>query len=48
VMTPARAGEGLAKAIAGARVVAIAGCGHNVMAEKPDEVLDAMVEFLRS
>ena len=48
VMTPARAGEGLAKAIAGARVVTIAGCGHNVMAEKPDEVLDAMVAFLRS
>jgi pimeloyl-ACP methyl ester carboxylesterase len=46
VMTPARSGEALAKAIAGARVVTIAGSGHNVMAEKPDEVLDALVAFL--
>jgi len=46
VMTPARSGEALAKTIAGARVVTIAGSGHNVMAEKPDEVLDALVAFL--
>ncbi|MBI4293724.1 MAG: alpha/beta hydrolase [Betaproteobacteria bacterium] len=47
VMTPARSGRDLAKAVAGARVVEIAGAGHALMAEKPDEVLDALVPFLR-
>jgi len=46
VMTPARSGRELAKAIRGARVVEIAGSGHALMAEKPDEVLDALAEFL--
>ena len=45
-MTPARSGRDLAKAVAGARVVEIAGSGHALMAEKPDEVLDALVDFL--
>jgi len=47
VMTPARAGRELAGAIEGARVVEVAGSGHALMAEKPDEVLDALIEFLR-
>ena len=46
VMTPARSGWELAKAIRGARVVEISGSGHALMAEKPDEVLDALIEFL--
>jgi pimeloyl-ACP methyl ester carboxylesterase len=46
VMTPARSGRELAKAIKGARVVEVAGSGHALMAEKPDEVLDALVVFL--
>ena len=46
VMTPPRAAQALAKAISGARTVTIPGAGHNLMAEKPDEVLDAMVAFL--
>jgi len=46
VMTPARSGEALARTIAGARVVTLAGCGHNVMGEKPDEALDAIIAFL--
>ena len=46
VMTPARSGRELAKAIKGVRVVEVAGAGHALMAEKPDEVLDALIAFL--
>ncbi len=45
-MTPAKAGRKLAEAIADARVEVIAGCGHMMMAEKPDETLDALKTFL--
>jgi pimeloyl-ACP methyl ester carboxylesterase len=47
-MTPARAGRDLAKAVPHAIVKSLDGCGHNLMGEKPDEVLDALVEFLRA
>lgn len=47
LMTPARAAQEMAKAIPDARVVMIAGSGHNLMAEKPDEVLDTLIAFLR-
>jgi pimeloyl-ACP methyl ester carboxylesterase len=46
-MTPARAAENLAKAIPGAKTVTLEGSGHNLMGEKPDEVLDLLAEFLR-
>jgi pimeloyl-ACP methyl ester carboxylesterase len=46
LMTPVRAAQDIAKAIPGARVVALADCGHNLMAEKPDEVLDTLIAFL--
>jgi pimeloyl-ACP methyl ester carboxylesterase len=46
VMTPPRAARELARALKEARVVEIAGSGHALMAEKPDEVLDALREFL--
>jgi pimeloyl-ACP methyl ester carboxylesterase len=45
-MTPRRAAQDLIKAINGARVVEIEGSGHALMAEKPDEVLDALRAFL--
>jgi pimeloyl-ACP methyl ester carboxylesterase len=45
-MTPARSGRELAKAVKSARVVEIGASGHNSMAEKPDEVLDALTAFL--
>ena len=48
VMTPARSGRELARAISGSRVVEVAGSGHALMAEKPDEVLDALIGFLAS
>jgi pimeloyl-ACP methyl ester carboxylesterase len=47
-MTPARGGRALAAAIPGALFVELEGCGHNVMAEKPDEVLDHLVRFLKT
>ncbi len=45
-MTPARSAASCAKAVKGARVVEIDGSGHNMMAEKPDDVLDALTAFL--
>jgi pimeloyl-ACP methyl ester carboxylesterase len=47
-MTPARSGRELARAIPGAWVKVLDGAGHALMAEKPDEVLDALAEFLRA
>jgi pimeloyl-ACP methyl ester carboxylesterase len=47
-MTPRRSGAELAKAMRGARTVVIPGAGHALMAEKPDEVLDALRAFLAS
>jgi pimeloyl-ACP methyl ester carboxylesterase len=46
VMTPPRAAKELAAALADKRVVEIPGTGHALMAEKPDEVLDALREFV--
>ncbi len=46
MMTPAKAGAKLAQAIAGAELVRIAGCGHMMMLEKPDETLDALRTLL--
>ncbi|WP_299624354.1 alpha/beta fold hydrolase [Pelagibius sp.] len=45
-MTPARAGAKLAAAIAEARQVTIPACGHMMLAEKPDESLDALRTLL--
>ncbi len=41
-MTPRRQGEGLAEAIAGARVEVLPGTGHSLMTERPDAVLAAL------
>ena len=45
VMTPPRAGRQLAEQIAGALTVTIPNCGHTLMAEAPDAVLDALIDF---
>lgn len=45
-MTPARAARDIAQAIGGVRTVTLEGSGHNLMAERPDEVLDALAGFL--
>lgn len=46
VMTPPRAAKEIAAALVDKRIVEIAGTGHALMAEKPDEVLDALREFV--
>lgn len=45
-MTPPRASAPLADAIEGAQTVVIDGAGHMMMAEKPDEALDALIAAL--
>jgi len=45
-MTPPRAGEALAAAIAGARCVRLDDVGHMMMTERPDRVIDALASFL--
>jgi pimeloyl-ACP methyl ester carboxylesterase len=47
VMTSPKAAQGLIKAMSGAQVVKIARCGHAMMAEQPDQVLNALLAFLR-
>ena len=42
MMTPAKAGKALAAAIPQARTIVIAGAGHTIMAERPDELLAAL------
>jgi len=46
LMTPPKGAEALAHAIPGGRELRIAASGHSLMAEAPDAVLDALVEFL--
>ena len=46
VMTPPKAAAALAQAIAGSRTVQIGSSGHSLMAEAPDAVLDALIDFL--
>jgi pimeloyl-ACP methyl ester carboxylesterase len=45
VMTPAKTGRELAGLIPAARSVVIADCGHMLLAEAPDAVLDSLIEF---
>ena len=47
MMTPPRAAKGLQEQIAGARSLVIDYSGHSLMAEAPDAVLDALIEFLQ-
>jgi pimeloyl-ACP methyl ester carboxylesterase len=46
VMTPPRAAQELAKAIAGSKTVSVSFSGHSLMAEAPDATLDALIGFL--
>ena len=48
LMTPPKAALALAGAIAQAEVVQIDGCGHALMAEQPDQVLDALYRFAKN
>ena len=42
-MTPARAGRDVAARIPHARLVTLVGCGHAMLSEQPNEVLDALI-----
>ena len=44
-MTPSKAGIEVAKSLPDARVVTLAGCGHSMLAERPNEVLDALISI---
>ncbi|MBX9589971.1 MAG: alpha/beta hydrolase [Hyphomonadaceae bacterium] len=44
-MTPPKIGRTLAEAIPGSRTVTIPNSGHMMMAEAPDAVLDALIDF---
>ena len=46
MMTPPKAAQALAKAIADSQTVTIAFSGHSLMAEAPDATLDALIGFL--
>jgi pimeloyl-ACP methyl ester carboxylesterase len=46
LMAPTRNAAALTAALAGCRVVTIPDCGHSLMAEAPDAVLDALRAFL--
>jgi pimeloyl-ACP methyl ester carboxylesterase len=46
VMTPPRAAQELARAIAGSKTVTIAPSGHSLMAEAPDATLDTLISFI--
>jgi pimeloyl-ACP methyl ester carboxylesterase len=45
IMTPAKSGRQLAELIGGSRLVTVPGCGHMLLAEAPDAVLDALIDF---
>jgi pimeloyl-ACP methyl ester carboxylesterase len=47
MMTPPRGAAALAEKIPGSRSVIIATSGHSLMAEAPDQVLDALIDFVR-
>ena len=42
-MTPMRAGLDVASALPDARVLRLEGCGHAMLSERPNEVLDALI-----
>jgi pimeloyl-ACP methyl ester carboxylesterase len=46
LMTPARAAQPIAEKIATVKIVTLEGCGHDLMAEQPDAVLDALIAFV--
>jgi pimeloyl-ACP methyl ester carboxylesterase len=46
-MTPGKASAKLRGAIAGVKVVEIMDCGHSMMSEQPDAVLNALINFLK-
>ena len=48
LMSPPKGAQALLATLVDARVVTIKDCGHALMAEEPDAVLDALAAFLSS
>jgi len=46
LMTPPRSTQAIAEKLSGVKSVTLDGCGHDLMAEQPDEVLDALISFV--
>jgi len=45
-MTPARSGMQVAAALQHAETVVLTGCGHSMLSEQPNQVLDALADFI--
>ena len=45
-MTPLRAAQAVARMLPRARTVVLEDCGHSMLAERPNEVLDALAAFV--
>ena len=45
-MTPPRAGMAVAESLTDVRQRRLPGCGHSMLSEKPNEVLDELAGFL--
>jgi pimeloyl-ACP methyl ester carboxylesterase len=45
IMTPPKGGRELARLIPGSHTITLADCGHMLVAERPDAVLDALIDF---
>ena len=48
MMSPPKRAQALADDVPDRRIVMVPGCGHMLMAERPDEVLDALIELTSS
>jgi pimeloyl-ACP methyl ester carboxylesterase len=46
LMTPVRSAQAIADKLANVKIVTLEGCGHDLMAEQPDAVLDALISFV--
>lgn len=46
LMTPSKSAQALAKQMPGASVALLEGAGHDIMAEQPDGLLEALIRFL--
>jgi pimeloyl-ACP methyl ester carboxylesterase len=46
LMTPPRSAQAIAEKLAGVKSVTLEGGGHDLMAEQPDAVLDALISFI--
>ncbi len=46
IMTPVRSAQGVIDAVTNARVSVLEGCGHSIMLERPEALLDALITIV--